>query len=550
MAAVHPEDIARAERTGDRRFLDVWLTDRERLSLRSLRGLKRRREWLAGRVAAKLALVQHAEGRHPTSLEVLNVRRGEQAGRPRATFLPTGSTAGAVSISHCGRCAVAAATRMGSVGIDVEEVRPRHAAFRTKVLSGRWADLASDLRRQMGMSEVATTTLIWSVKESVLKCRGRGLAYLQDLPLHDWADWQEMDATPLSLRLRPEDRLHILTGALFVRNRWLWNLVALGPEICLSLVLEPRALSGRPFATQGLSFRTAARATFSVSSLTTFTPGLAKEEDEAWTQLKERKAARTANGMIRPGTFRVIAGPCTVESSEQFEAAAKAVKQAGFEYVRGGAFKPRTSPYSFQGLGEEGLKILSGVAGELGLKAVTEVMDPRDTELVMEHAEVLQIGSRNMANFALLKQVGAAVAGTDHAVVLKRGFSATVEEWLLAAEYVTSAGGEKIILCERGIRTFETSTRFTLDLSAVPTVKRLSGLPVIVDPSHAAGRSDLVLPLAKASVAVGADGLMVESHDRPKEALCDGEQALPIDATLRLRGVLEPMALAMDRQVL
>src|ERR687893_545120 len=164
----------------------------------------------------------------------------------------------------------------------------------------------------------------------------------------------------------------------------------------------------------------------------------------------------TSNGMIRPGSFRVIAGPCTVESYDQFVASAKAVKQAGYEYVRGGAFKPRTSPYSFQGLGEEGLKIMSEVSGELGLKGVTEVMDENDIELVMEHAEVLQIGARNMANFSLLRRIGAAIAGTDHGVVLKRGLSATVEEWLLAAEHITSAGGDNVVLCERGIRTFET----------------------------------------------------------------------------------------------
>ena len=258
----------------------------------------------------------------------------------------------------------------------------------------------------------------------------------------------------------------------------------------------------------------------------------------------------TNNGMIRPGSFRVVAGPCTVESHEQFESSAKAVKQAGFEYVRGGAFKPRTSPYSFQGLGEEGLKILSEVAKELGLKAVTEVLDPNDIELVMEHAEVLQIGTRNMANFALLKSVGAAIAGTDHGVILKRGFSATVEEWLLAAEYVTSAGGDNVVLCERGIRTFENSTRFTLDLSAVIVAKRLTDLPVIVDPSHAAGRRDLVVPLSKASVAAEADGLIVESHHEPQEALCDAEQALPVEALMGLREILRPFAGAMGREVI
>src|SRR3954447_6020159 len=258
----------------------------------------------------------------------------------------------------------------------------------------------------------------------------------------------------------------------------------------------------------------------------------------------------TQNGMIRPNTFRVIAGPCTVESYEQFVSSAKAVKDAGFAYVRGGAFKPRTSPYSFQGLGEEGLKIMDEVSRDLGLKVVTEVMDPYDIDMVMEHAQVLQIGARNMANFSLLKRVGAAIAGTDHGVILKRGLSATVEEWLLAAEYVTAAGGDNVVLCERGIRTFETSTRFTLDLSAVIVAKRLTDLPVIVDPSHAAGRRDLVIPLSKASVAAEADGLIVESHHEPQAALCDAEQALPVEALLGLREALQPFASAMGREVL
>ena len=258
----------------------------------------------------------------------------------------------------------------------------------------------------------------------------------------------------------------------------------------------------------------------------------------------------TKNGLIRPDSFRVIAGPCTIESYEQYAASAKAVKQAGYEYVRGGAFKPRTSPYSFQGLGEEGLKIMSEVNGELGLKGVTEAMGTEDIELVMEHAQIIQIGARNMANFSLLKSIGSAIAGTDHGVVLKRGFSATVEEWLLAAEYITKEGSENVVLCERGIRTFETSTRFTLDLSAVIVAKRLTDLPVIVDPSHAAGRRDLVIPLSKASVAAEADGLIVESHHDPQEALCDAEQALPAEALLGLREALQPFASAMGREVL
>lgn len=262
-----------------------------------------------------------------------------------------------------------------------------------------------------------------------------------------------------------------------------------------------------------------------------------------------KTGANTKNGLIQAGTFRVIAGPCTVEGYDQFVASAKAVKQAGFGYVRGGAFKPRTSPYSFQGLGEEGLKILSEVSSDLGLKAVTEVLDTADIELVMEHAEVLQIGARNMANFALLKAVGSAIAGTDHGVVLKRGFAATVEEWILAAEYITAAGGDNVVLCERGIRTFETSTRFTLDLSAVIVAKRLTDLPVIVDPSHAAGRRDLVVPLSKASVAAEADGLIVESHHEPQTALCDAEQALPVEELMGLRESLRPFASAMGREV-
>lgn len=263
----------------------------------------------------------------------------------------------------------------------------------------------------------------------------------------------------------------------------------------------------------------------------------------------DSNASSTPNGMILPGAFRVIAGPCTIEGYEEFRAGAKAVKDAGFGYVRGGAFKPRTSPYSFQGLGREGLEIMSSVAGELGLEAITEVMDPYDIELVMEHAKVIQIGARNMQNFSLLRRVGAAIAGTDHGVVLKRGLAATVDEWLLAAEYITSEGAENVVLCERGIRTFETATRFTLDLSAVIVAKRLSDLPVIVDPSHAAGRRDLVVPLSKASVAAEADGLLVESHHEPEKALCDAEQALPIDELVSLKEALSPFAGAMGRKV-
>jgi len=226
------------------------------------------------------------------------------------------------------------------------------------------------------------------------------------------------------------------------------------------------------------------------------------------------------------GHFAVIAGPCSVETEEQVMAAARAVKEAGGSMMRGGAFKPRTSPYAFQGLGEDGLKLLAQARDATGLPIVTEVMDPRDLEIVLAYADVVQIGARNMQNFLLLAEVGR--AGTP--VLIKRGLAATIEEWLMAAEYVVKEGNREVILCERGIRTFETSTRNTLDIGAVPVVRQLSHLPVVVDPSHATGRPDLVLPLSLAAVAAGADGLIVETHPNPQHALCDGPQSLPPDA--------------------
>ncbi len=225
---------------------------------------------------------------------------------------------------------------------------------------------------------------------------------------------------------------------------------------------------------------------------------------------------------IGAGYFGLMAGPCSVETVEQTISTAKFVKKCGANFLRGGAYKPRTSPYSFQGLGKEGLKILAQAREETGLPIVTEVMDVRDVELVSNYADVLQIGARNMQNFLLLTEVGR----QEKPVMIKRGFSNTVEEWLMAAEYVAKAGNKKIILCERGIRTFETSTRNTLDISSIPVVKGLSHLPVIADPSHASGRSDLILPLSLAAVAAGADGLLIEVHPNPKEALCDGPQSL------------------------
>jgi 3-deoxy-7-phosphoheptulonate synthase len=226
---------------------------------------------------------------------------------------------------------------------------------------------------------------------------------------------------------------------------------------------------------------------------------------------------------IGGGYFGFIAGPCTVEYREQTLETARVVAAAGASMLRGGAFKPRTSPYAFQGLGEEGLEILAEARAETGLPLVTELMDPRHVDAVAAVADVIQIGARNMQNFSLLSEVGS----IGKPVLLKRGPSATVEELLMAAEYVVKEGNEQVILCERGIRTFERSTRYTLDIGAIPVLKQETHLPVIVDPSHAAGRRELVGPLARAAVAAGADGIIVEVHPRPEEALCDGPQQIP-----------------------
>ncbi len=231
---------------------------------------------------------------------------------------------------------------------------------------------------------------------------------------------------------------------------------------------------------------------------------------------------------IGPDTMTVIAGPCTVETPEQTLTSALMAKAAGASMLRGGAFKPRTSPYAFQGLGEAGLRILAEVRAETGLPVVTEVIDPASVDLVCSYADMLQVGTRSMQNFTLLQAVGSA----GKPVLLKRGMNATIEEWLMAAEYIAQRGNLDIVLCERGIRTFETATRNTLDISAVPVAQRLSHLPVIVDPSHSGGRRDLVLPLSRAAVAVGADGIIVDVHPEPATALCDGDQAL-VDADIR-----------------
>ena len=239
----------------------------------------------------------------------------------------------------------------------------------------------------------------------------------------------------------------------------------------------------------------------------------------------------------------VIAGPCAIESYEQLYETAMAVKQAGACMLRGGAYKPRTSPYSFQGLEQEGLKILKAVSNEVGLPVISEVTDPRHVELMSEYVDMLQIGARNMQNFALLKEV----AKSKKPILLKRGTSATIEEWLMAAEYIMAGGNQNIVLCERGIRTFETYTRNTLDLNAVPMIKHLSHLPIIVDPSHGTGIWHLVTPMSKASLGAGADGLIIEVHPCPEDAVSDGQQSLTPANFKQLMSELQAVAVAMGR---
>ncbi|HIX84755.1 MAG TPA: 3-deoxy-7-phosphoheptulonate synthase [Candidatus Megamonas gallistercoris] len=240
-------------------------------------------------------------------------------------------------------------------------------------------------------------------------------------------------------------------------------------------------------------------------------------------EFKKEDSVVDVNGVKIGGShFAVMAGPCSVESREQLLEAAYAVKECGAQFLRGGAFKPRTSPYDFQGLGVEGLKMMRSVADEVGLKVVTEIVNINDIDTICQYADMLQIGARNMQNFQLLKEVGL----IKKPVLLKRGLSATISEWLNAAEYIASGGNYNIVFCERGIRTYETFTRNTLDLSAVAAVKELSHLPIIVDPSHGTGRWQMVQPMARAAVAAGADGLMIEVHPHPEVALSDGDQSL------------------------
>jgi len=241
----------------------------------------------------------------------------------------------------------------------------------------------------------------------------------------------------------------------------------------------------------------------------------------------------------------VMAGPCAVESQEQLEQAARVVKEAGVSIMRGGAFKPRTSPFSFHGLAKEGLELLAQAKEKFGIAVITEVVDPHDVSLVSQYADILQVGSRNMQNFALLTNVGR----SRRPVVLKRGFSCTVTEWLTAADYLLAEGNNQVILCERGIRTFEDSARFSLDISSVPVIKRVSHLPVIIDPSHAAGHYSLVPAMARAAVAAGADGLLIEVHPNPKEALVDGLQSLTPSDFTRLMGEMRSIAKSIGRYI-
>jgi 3-deoxy-7-phosphoheptulonate synthase len=241
----------------------------------------------------------------------------------------------------------------------------------------------------------------------------------------------------------------------------------------------------------------------------------------------------------------VMAGPCAVENKTVLTSIAEKVKAGGALFLRGGAFKPRTSPYSFQGLGEEGLKYLAEARDKTGLPIVTEIMDPRDLEVIVAYADIIQIGARNMQNFRLLLEVGAA----KKPVLLKRGLSSTIKEWLMSAEYIMSRGNHEVMLCERGIRTFETATRNTLDLSAVPVLKQLTHLPVVVDPSHGVGKRDLVAPMTKAAVAAGADALIIEVHTNPEEAMSDGDQSLKPDQFAQLMLELGPIARAVGREI-
>lgn len=260
---------------------------------------------------------------------------------------------------------------------------------------------------------------------------------------------------------------------------------------------------------------------------------------------KEQTIIKIGNLKIGGKEIIIMAGPCAIENKQQLLACGRLVKKLGGKILRGGAFKPRTSPYSFQGLGEKGLKILASAGKETGLLTVTEVLKPEDVFLVAKYVDILQIGARNMQNYSLLKSVGK----SRKPVVLKRGLAATIQEWLAAAEYILKEGNSRVLLCERGIRTFETSTRFTLDISSIAVVKKISHLPIIVDPSHPAGQREFVPSLAKAAIAAGADGLLIEIHPQPEKALSDGPQSLNFFGFKTLMVDLKLISEAIGRQI-
>ncbi|MEJ2696993.1 MAG: 3-deoxy-7-phosphoheptulonate synthase [Candidatus Sulfobium sp.] len=263
-------------------------------------------------------------------------------------------------------------------------------------------------------------------------------------------------------------------------------------------------------------------------------------------EFRKENTEITIKGTVIGGRrIPVMAGPCAVENKTILTNIAEKVKSAGAAFLRGGAYKPRTSPYSFQGLGEEGLRYLAEASEKTGLPVITEIMDPRDLDVIVRYADIIQIGARNMQNFRLLLEVGSA----NKPVLLKRGLSSTVKEWLMSAEYIMSRGNHEVMLCERGIRTFETATRNTLDLSAVPVLKQLTHLPVVVDPSHGVGKWDLVAPMAKAAVASGADALIIEVHTNPEEAMSDGEQSLRPDHFEKLMKELQAVAASVGREI-
>jgi 3-deoxy-7-phosphoheptulonate synthase len=260
---------------------------------------------------------------------------------------------------------------------------------------------------------------------------------------------------------------------------------------------------------------------------------------------KEDTVINVRGILIGAKTIPVMAGPCAVENRTVLTGIAEKVKAAGATFLRGGAYKPRTSPYAFQGLGEEGLQYLAEARDKTGLPIITEIMDPRDMDVINKYTDIIQIGARNMQNFRLLLEVGS----SDKPVLLKRGLSSTIKEWLMSAEYIMSRGNHNVMLCERGIRTFETATRNTLDLSAVPVLKELTHLPVVVDPSHGVGKRSLVGSMAKAAIAAGADALIIEVHSNPEEAMSDGDQSLKPDQFAQLMKEMKSVAAAVGREI-